>query len=72
MAFTGVTTCLLAELPEAALCTRGFDEFVTSLAAPIATGWSEPSCRVGMSPTEDRRLSRRTRLNPFAKANGES
>jgi len=53
---------LLAEPPEAALCIRGFDEFVTSLAAPIATGWSE-SCRVGFAPTEDRRLSRRTRYS---------
>ena len=55
MAFTVVTACLLAEPPKAALYTRGSDEFVTSLVAPIATGWSE-SCRVGIIPTEDRRL----------------
>ena len=41
--------------PEAARCIEGFGDFVTSIAAPIATGWSE-SCRVGMAPTEDQRL----------------
>jgi hypothetical protein len=39
----------------AALSIEGFDDFVTSIVAPIATGWSE-SCRVGISPTEDRHL----------------
>lgn len=38
------------------LYIRGFDCFVTSTAAPIATGWSD-SCRVGISPTERTRLS---------------
>jgi hypothetical protein len=37
------------------LCIEGFGDFVTSTAAPIATGWSE-SCRVGIAPTEDRHL----------------
>src|SRR5207253_3540102 len=37
------------------LYIRGFGSFVTSTTAPIATGWSE-SCRVGIAPTEDRRL----------------
>lgn len=36
--FTGVSACLFAELPKAALCTGGFDDFVTSLVTPIATG----------------------------------
>jgi hypothetical protein len=40
----------------AALSIEGFDDFVTSIVAPIATGWSK-SCRVGIAPTEDRRLS---------------
>ena len=35
--------------------TKGFDRFVTSTAAPIATGWSD-SCRAGISPTEEPRL----------------
>jgi len=30
--------------------TRGFSHFVTSMTAPIASGWSK-SCRVGHSPT---------------------
>src|SRR5580693_9176600 len=30
---------------------EGFDGFVTSTAAPIATGWSD-LCRVGIAPTE--------------------
>jgi len=39
----------------ATLYIRGFDGFVASTAAPIATGWSE-SCRVGILPTENTRL----------------
>jgi len=41
-AFTHVTACLLAKSPKATLCTRGFGSFVTSAAAPIATGRSDP------------------------------
>jgi hypothetical protein len=40
---------------ETVLSIEGFDGVVTSTAAPIATGWSN-SCRVGIAPTEDRRL----------------
>jgi len=47
--------CLLAESPEATLCIEGFGSFVTSTAAPIATGWSD-ICRAGISPTENVRL----------------
>ena len=39
-AFTVVAACLLAEPPDAARGLEGFDGFVTSAAAPIATGWS--------------------------------
>ena len=35
--------------------TRGFSYFVTSIAAPVASGWS--NCRVGLTPTGKRRLS---------------
>ena len=38
------------------LYTRGYSHFVTSMTAPIASGWSE-NCRVGLSPTGKRRLS---------------
>src|SRR5271157_3579132 len=35
--------------------TRGFSHFVTSMTAPLASGWS--GCRVGLTPTGKRRLS---------------
>ena len=38
---------------ETVLCIEGFGDFVTSTAAPIATGWND-ICRVGIAPTEDR------------------
>jgi hypothetical protein len=41
MAFTNVAACRLAEPPEAARCLEGLVGFVTSAAAPIATGWSD-------------------------------
>jgi len=34
--------------------TEGFKDFVTSIVAPVASGWS--SCRVGLAPTGKRRL----------------
>jgi len=40
-AFTRVTACLLAESPYAILSIEGSDGFVTSTAAPIASGWSD-------------------------------
>src|SRR5262252_3378385 len=58
-AFTFVTACILAESPRATLYTRGFSSFVTSTAAPIATGWSEPVPGRDF-PAVDQRLSRRT------------
>ncbi len=36
--------------------TEGFSHFITSMTAPVASGWSD-SCRVGLAPTEERRLS---------------
>jgi len=41
-AFTRVSAYRLAESPTATLSIGGFSGFVTSAAAPIATGWSEP------------------------------
>ena len=49
-AFTRVTACTLAKSPYVTLYTRGFSHFVSSMTAPIASGWSK-SCRVGLSPT---------------------
>jgi hypothetical protein len=47
---------MFATHPNDGLYTRGFSNFVTSITAPIATGWSD-SCRVGFAPTENLRLS---------------
>ena len=44
------------QVPCRTLYTEGFDRFVTSTIAPIATGRND-SCRVGLSPTERPRLS---------------
>jgi hypothetical protein len=33
-------------------CAESFDEFVTSIAAPTATGWND-SCRAGFAPAEE-------------------
>ena len=45
--------------PIRTLYTGSFSRFVASTTVPIATGWND-SCRVGISPTERTRLSRRT------------
>ena len=55
-AFTCVTTYRLAESPYATLYTGGSDGFVAFTAAPIASGWSEPSSRAGLSPAVVQRL----------------
>jgi hypothetical protein len=38
--------------------TEGFGHFVTSMTAPVASGWS--GRRVGLAPLESAALSRRT------------
>src|SRR5205814_66338 len=53
-AFTRVTACTLALSPMHDTLSEGFSHFVTSIAAPVASGWSD--CRVGLSPTGKRRL----------------
>ena len=48
---------IVARLPE------GFSHFVTSMTAPVASGWS--GCRVGFAPTGKRRLcTAHTRCGP--------
>src|SRR5208282_2333381 len=44
--------------------TEGFSHFVTSMTAPVASGWSVR--RVGLAPTGKRRLSRRAPLADVA------
>jgi hypothetical protein len=48
--FTHVAACTLALSPNfATRFTGGFNRFVTSTVAPVASGWS--GCRVGFAPT---------------------
>src|ERR1700730_3859259 len=54
-AFPRVTACPLALSPIRDTHSEGFSYFVTSIAAPVASGWSD--CRVGLAPTGKRRLS---------------
>src|SRR6266568_7329061 len=53
-AFTRVAACTLALSPIRDTLIEGFGHFVTSMTAPIASGWSD--CRVGLAPTGKRRL----------------
>src|SRR5258707_6617709 len=53
-AFTRVTACTLALSPIRDTHSEGFSHFVSSIAAPVASGWS--GCRVGLAPTGKRRL----------------
>src|ERR1019366_5520179 len=55
-AFTHVTTCRLTKSPYATLYTGGSGGFVTSTAAPIATGWSDPVPGRVFRPAVDQRL----------------
>jgi len=49
-AFTRVTACTRAPSPYVVTrITEGFNDFVTSIVAPVASGWS--GCRVGLAPT---------------------
>ena len=44
---------------------EGFSHFVTSMTAPVASGWS--GCRVGLAPTGKRRLfTAHTQCSPWA------
>jgi hypothetical protein len=65
-AFTRVAACTLALSPIRDTLIEGFSHFVTSMTAPIASGWS--GCRMGLAPTGKRRLvtahTRRRRLAP--------
>ena len=47
-------TCTLAPSPIRDAHSEGFSHFVTSIAAPVAPGWS--GCPVGLAPTGKRRL----------------
>src|SRR5436190_14793280 len=51
---TDVAACTLALSPIRDTHPEGFSYFVTSIAAPVASGWS--GRRVGLAPTGKRRL----------------
>jgi transposase len=57
-ALTRVTACTLALSPIRDTHSEGFSYLVTSIAAPVASGWS--GCRVDLHPLESAALSRRT------------
>ena len=62
MAFTRVAACLFAEPPKVARFLEGFDGFVASTAAPIATGWSDQLSGRESHPLKIRAFSRRTAI----------
>src|SRR6478736_6781309 len=77
--FTRVTACTLALSPIRDTHSEGFSYFVTSIAAPAASGWSV--CRVGLAPTGKRRLvtahtlsglGQRRRLNTLPRRDQQS
>ena len=61
--FIRITACPLADLLfSEAFYTKGFEHFIASMPASVATGWSE-SCRVGfrfLLPLEFCTFPRRT------------
>jgi hypothetical protein len=58
-AFTRVAACTLALSPIRDTLIEGFSHFVTSMTAPIASGWSEVAGRAS-HPLESAAFARRT------------
>ena len=58
-AFTRVTACTLAGLPKVIRYIEGFSYFVTSITAPIASGWSKIA-GWDSHPLENAAFARRT------------
>ncbi len=54
--FTRVTACRLAASPKRHICLEGSDGFVSSTAAPIATGWSDPVAGWELHPLKSQHL----------------
>ena len=67
-AFTHVAACTLALSPIRDTLIEGFSHFVTSMTAPIASGWS--GCRGGLHPLESAALSRRTPNSDIGRGDG--
>src|ERR1017187_10397207 len=69
--FTRVAACTLALSPIRDTLIEGFSHFVTSMTAPIASGWS--GCRVALAPTGKRRLvTAHTQLGHLAGSKSEA
>src|ERR1700722_15770951 len=66
-ALTRVTACTLALPPIRGTHSEGFSYFVTSIAAPVASGWS--SCRGGLTPTGKPRLCTAHAKSPTSSRN---
>ncbi len=64
-----ITACRLAESPKRPVCLEGFDGFVSSPLASIATGWSDPVAGWELHPLKiNTFLPRRTLgLTPWTK-----
>jgi len=68
-AFTRVAACTLALPPYVvARLSEGFRHFVTSMPAPVASGWSD--CRVGFAPTGKRRLFTAHAISSLSRGSG--
>src|SRR6516162_9729289 len=67
-AFTRVTACTLALSPIRDTLSEGFSHFVTSIAAPAASGWSVAGW--DSHPLESAALSRRTPITDGAAHTG--
>jgi hypothetical protein len=66
-AFTHVTACTLAGSSKMTLYIRGFSHFVTSMTAPIASGWSKIAGRES-HPLENAAFARRTPIPAVRKS----
>jgi len=66
-AFTHVAACTLALSPYfVTRLSEGFRHFVTSMPAPVASGWS--GCRAGLAPAGKRRLCTAHAMNGCSSA----
>ncbi len=64
--FTCVTACRLAASPKRHICLEGSNGFVSSTAAPIATGWSDPVAGWELHPLKSQHLfTAHTRSDPM-------
>src|SRR5271163_1264371 len=66
-AFTQVAACTLARSPIRDPLSRGFRHFVSSMPAPVASGWSD-FAGWALHPLESAALSRRTPETDLASA----